>query len=83
MTLILDGEVKVLPYAAFRMGIGKSKVDKRLVGNAYLFGLRFEVVDGVVINVDGDMHFQNLGVRVLPGIRKIIFCTHNHKPHFR
>ena len=59
------------------------QVNERLVGNAYLFGLRLEVVNGIVINVDGDLFFQNLGVRVLPGIRKIIFCTHNHKPHFR
>ena len=55
------------------------QVNERLVGNAYLFGLRFEVVDGVVINVDGDLPFQNLGVRVLPGIRKIIFLKEQQK----
>ena len=42
-------------------------------------GMRNGVEASVVINVDGDLPFQNLGVRVLPGIRKIIFCTHNHK----
>ena len=35
MTLILDGEVKVLPWSAFRMGIGKSKVDNASFGGIY------------------------------------------------
>ena len=59
------------------------QVNERLVGNAYLFGLRFELVNGIVINVDGDLFFQNLGVRILLRIGEIIFCTHGHKPHFR
>ena len=35
MTLILDEEVKVLPWSAFRMGIGKSKVDNASFGGIY------------------------------------------------
>jgi len=35
MTLIIDGEVKVLPWCAFRMGIGKSKVDNASFGGIY------------------------------------------------
>jgi hypothetical protein len=35
MTLILDGEVKVLPWCAFRMGQGKSKVDNASFGGIY------------------------------------------------
>ena len=35
MTLILAGEVKVLPWSAFRMGIGKSKVDNASFGGIY------------------------------------------------
>lgn len=35
MTLILDNEVKVLPHCAFRMGVGKSKVDNASFGGIY------------------------------------------------
>lgn len=35
MTLILDREIKVLPWCAFRMGIGKSKVDNASFGGIY------------------------------------------------
>lgn len=42
MTLILDGEVKVLPYAAFRMGIGKSKVDNASFGEYIVKLMRME-----------------------------------------
>ena len=35
MTLIIDGKVKVLPWCAFRMGIGKSKVDNASFGGIY------------------------------------------------
>ena len=35
MTLILDNEVKVLPWCAFRMGMGNSKVDNASFGGIY------------------------------------------------
>ena len=35
MTLIIDNEVKVLPWCAFRMGIGESKVDNASFGGIY------------------------------------------------
>ena len=35
MTLILDGDVKILPWYAFRMGQGNSKVDNASFGGVY------------------------------------------------
>lgn len=56
--------------------ISKVQIDKRLIGYAGGFRLRFEIVYGVNINIDGDLLFQLFGVRIWSGLAEIIFCLH-------
>ena len=91
MTLILDGDVKVLPWCAFRMGIGKSKVDNASFGGIYCR-----------INEDGtlsDFAYDALGKRFdkhpdggefsrvkfdfMDKIKKLVKEAAQRFPHFR
>ena len=56
--------------------VAQIQVDEGLLGDAYLLRLCFEIIDGVAVEVDGDLLFQNFGVGVFLSFGKIVFCTH-------
>ena len=38
------------------------QIDQGLVRNAHHFGLLLEVINGIAVNVNGDLFFQRLGI---------------------
>lgn len=53
------------------------QIDQGLVRDAHHFGLLLEVINGIAVNVNGDLFFQRLGVGVLPCIAEIVLFEHN------
>ena len=91
MTLILDGEVKVLPYAAFRMGIGKSKVDNASSGGIYckinddgtLSNFAYDAL-GKKFNKHPDGgKFTDVKFEFIDKIRNLVKESAQRFPHFR
>ena len=62
---LLPGEVE---GAFFRSAIGEVEVDEGLVGKAGFFGFGFEIVHRSVVDIDGDLLFESVGVRVFAGV---------------
>ena len=91
MTLIIDGEVKVLPWCAFRMGIGKSKVDNASFGGIYC---KIEE-DGTLSNFAYDAlgnrfdkhpdggDFSNVQFDFMDKVKKLVKESAQRFPHFR
>lgn len=91
MTLIIDGEVKVLPWCAFRMGIGKSKVDNASFGGIYC---KIEE-DGTLSNFAYDAlgnrfnkhpdggDFFNVKFAFMDKVKKLVKEAAQRFPHFR
>ena len=58
--------------------IPKIQVDQRLVRDAHIFRLLFEVVNGRTVKIDRDLLFQLLGIGIFTAIQRIdiIFFSH-------
>ena len=91
MTLIIDGEVKVLPWCAFRMGMGSSRVDNASFGGIYCkinddgtlsdfaydaLGKRFDV------HPDGGS-FSQVKINSLDKVKKLVKEAAQRFSHFR
>ena len=90
MTLIIDNDVKILPYA-FRMGVGESKVDNASFGGIYCkinddgsisdfaydaLGKRFEV------HPDGGK-FSSVKFEFMDKVKTLVKSAAQRFPHFR
>lgn len=91
MTLILDGEVKVLPWYAFRMGIGKSQVDNASFGGIYckinedgtLSDFAYDAL-GKRFNKHPDGgNFSDIKFDFMDKIKKLVQESAQRFPHFR
>ena len=60
--------------------VGKIEVDQCLIRDSRLFGQRFEVLDGVAVEVDGDLAFQFFDIGIFCRLRKIVFFQHYLSP---
>ena len=58
--------------------VSQIEVDQGLIGDAFCVGQRLEVVDGVAVDVDGDLLFQPVRVGVFSWIQlaDVIFISH-------
>ena len=91
MTLILDGEVKVLPWAAFRMGIGNSKVDNASFGGIYCKINEDGTLSNFAYNALGkrfDKHpdggeFSSVKFNFMDQIKLLVKQSAQRFPHFR
>lgn len=91
MTLILDGEVKVLPYAAFRMGIGKSKVDNASSGGIYckinedgtLSNFAYDALGKKFEEHPDGGKFSTIKFEFMEEVRELVKNAAQRFPHFR
>ena len=58
--------------------VSQIEVDQGLIGDAFCVGQRLEVVDGAAVDVDGDLLFQPVRVRIFSWIQltDVIFISH-------
>ena len=91
MTLILDSDVKVLPWCAFRMGIGKSKVDNASSGGIYCKINEDGTLSNFAYDALGkrfDKHpdggeFSSVKFNFMDKIRNLVKESAQRFPHFR
>lgn len=91
MTLILDNDVKVLPWCAFRMGMGKSKVDNASFGGIYCRINDDGTLSEYAYNALGkrfDKHpdggsFDELKFEFMDDVKKLVKEAAQRFPHFR
>lgn len=91
MTLILDSDVKVLPWCAFRMGIGKSKVDNASFGGIYCKINEDGTLSNFAYDALGkrfDKHpdggeFSSVKFNFMDKIRNLVKESAQRFPHFR
>jgi hypothetical protein len=60
-------------YAVFQV-----KVDQILIGNPGLLREPLEIGDAILVQPDGDLLLQFLGIRILDGFGKIVLLPHIH-----
>ena len=53
------------------------QIDQGLVRDAHHFGLLLKVINGIAVNVNGDLFFQRLGIGILSCIAEILLFEHN------
>ena len=91
MTLIIDGEVKVLPWCAFRMGIGKSKVDNASFGGIYckieddgtLSNFAYDALGNRFNKHPDGGDFSNVKFDFMDKVKKLVKEAAQRFPHFR
>lgn len=91
MTLILNSEVKVLPYAAFRMGIGKTKVDNASFGGIYckinedgtLSDFAYDALGKKFDEHPDGGKFSNIKFEFMEEVRELVKNAAQRFPHFR
>ena len=91
MTLILDGEVKVLPWCAFRMGIGNSKVDNASFGGIYckvnedgsLSNFAYDALGKKFEKHPDGGEFSSVKFEFIDKIRNLVKDAAQRFPHFR
>ena len=91
MTLILDGEVKVLPWCAFRMGIGKSKVDNASFGGIYckvnedgtLSNFAYDALGNKFDKHPDGGNFADVKFEFMDKIKNLVKDSAQRFPHFR
>lgn len=91
MTLILDNDVKVLPWCAFRMGIGNSKVDNASFGGIYCRINDDGTLSDIAYNALGkkfNRHptggcFSSVKFDFMDDVKKLVKNAAQRFPHFR
>lgn len=91
MTLILDDEVKVLPWCAFRMGIGNSKVDNASFGGIYckvnedgsLSNFAYDALGKKFEKHPDGGEFSSVKFEFIDKIRNLVKAAAQRFPHFR
>lgn len=91
MTLILDNNVKVLPWCTFRMGVGKSKVDNASFGGIYCRINDDGTLSEFAYNALGkkfDSHptggsFKNVKFDFMNDVKRLVKDAAQRFPHFR
>ena len=84
--------VRYRPFVLFRSAPGhiqlpfvphairQIQVNQRLIGDAGGSRLPLEVLNGIDIQIDGDLAFQLLDIRIGPRIGEIILVSHSRFP---
>ena len=91
MTLILDGEVKVLPWYAFRMGQGKSKVDNASFGGVYcnvkedgtLSSFAYDALGNKFLKHPDGGNFDEVKFDFMDKVKALVKEAAQRFPHFR
>lgn len=91
MTLIIDGEVKVLPWCAFRMGIGKSKVDNASFGGIYckieedgtLSSFAYDALGNKFDKHPDGGDFSSVKFMFMDKVKELVKESAQRFPHFR
>ena len=60
----------------FRRAVTQIEINQALIRNANFVRDRFEVVDGVTVQSDGDLLLELRSVGVLPSVGEVIFFSH-------
>lgn len=90
MTLILDNEVKILP-CAFRMGVGKSKVDNASYGGIYckinddgtLSDFAYDALGKKFDTHPDGGNFRDIKFEFMDNVKKLVKDAAQRFPHFR
>ena len=91
MTLILDNEVKVLPWCAFRMGMGNSKVDNASFGGIYCMINEDGTLSEFAYNALGKKFkfhpdggsFSSVKFNFMDEVKELVRQAAQRFPHFR
>ena len=91
MTLIIDNEVKVLPWCAFRMGMGESKVDNASFGGIYckinedgtLSNFAYDALGKRFDEHPNGGSFSKVKIESLDKVKELVKNAAQRFPHFR